>query len=438
MSHRIKPSPARAIVVIGSGASEHALADALMRGGDIVTVVPGNTSTPGSTLEEPTIDHLLSIQTDLYVINPDNLLAVDLADELRALGKYVFGPGSEYVRLEKSRCWMRKLLEDSGVPMARGRTSNSNEAARLNLNWLRRTLGVKTVVVKADIPKDSNDVLVTSIESQAREDAERKSDKIPHRHGDPGPALKVVLEEFLLGRKATQYVLSNCDSAAPIIFPGAQVYKALDDGDTGNCNCVMGAYSPLDAHPDEFTQDEEIDIYKQTTAFLLRYFEDHGLEYRGVLAAELMLTEDGPKVLKYNDRFGDPESSAIFARCTGGLGEALYAIARGEPAVAPTFSDEVAVCVVLATRGYAETSDLPKGEVITGLEAASSMPGVKLYFAGVSKNDAGDVVTNGGRVINVVGLGPDLKSAREKAYAAVAEIHWGDEGPHYRTDIGIS
>ncbi len=395
--------------MVGSGGREHALAVALGRRADVV-VTPGNPGIPGSTSEPP-----LALSADLYVIGPETPLVAGLADDLRSAGRLVFGPGADGAHLEGSKAWMKEVLQEAGVPTAAFGAFTDVEPA---VAFLRTFSG--PWVVKTDGLAAGKGVLVTESFDEAAADVAAKLSGTAF--GDAGR--RVVIEEWLDGPELS--LLYVCDGHRAVALPPAQDFKRLADGDAGPNTGGMGAYSPVPfVGPDVVAQVLERMVHPTLAALRAR-----GIDYRGALYAGLMLTADGPKLVEYNVRFGDPEAQVLFPRYSGDLAALLAEAAAGQLATEPQFDDRAAVTVVLATEGY--PLHPRTGDVIEGLEKADALPDVTVFRAGVARKD-GQWVTAGGRVLNVTGLGDDVAGARATAYDAVSAIFW--PGMHYRTDI---
>ena len=399
------------VCVVGSGGREHALAHVLGRSAEVV-VTPGNPGIPGSVRTPPT-----EVDADLYVIGPEAPLVAGLADELRAAGRLVLGPGADGARLEGSKAWMKEVVAAAGVPTARYRTFDEVGPA---VEFLRTLPG--PWVVKTDGLAAGKGVLVATDLDEAVADVEAKLSG--RSFGDAGR--RVVIEEGMSGPELS--VLAVCDGTRAIPLAPAQDFKRVGDGDTGPNTGGMGAYSPVPA-ADEAVVAQVMDRCVEPTLAELRR---RGIDYRGVLYAGLMLTDEGPKLVEFNVRFGDPEAQVVLPRMTSDLAELLAAAAAGDltAAPAPTFGDDACVTVVLASEGYPAAPRT--GDVIEGIEAAEAT-GATVFCAGVARDDAGRLVTAGGRVLNVVGHGPTVAAAREHAYRAADLISW--PGMHRRSDI---
>ncbi len=415
------------VCVVGSGGREHALAVALARTADVV-VTPGNPGISGTTPQGHTIASVATppedIEADLYVIGPEAPLVDGLADRLRSTGKLVFGPGADGARLEGSKAFMKQILEEAGVPTARFQVFDEPAAAKA---FLRSLPG--PWVIKTDGLASGKGVLVTDSLVEAEADIDAKLSG-----GSFGAAgRRVVVEEGLTGPECSLLVL--CDGERLAALAPAQDFKRRDDLDIGPNTGGMGAYSPV-----PFVDDRLVDrLVEEAVAPLVGALRSRGIDYRGVLYAGLMLTPDGPKVLEFNVRFGDPETQVVLPRLRGDLAGLLAEVAAGRLTTVPRFSDSAAVCVVMASEGYPEAPRT--GDVIAGLADASVVPGVTVYHAGTAPGGPPGgpdgtgpvVVTAGGRVLGVTALGPSLEEARELAYRGVAAISW--PGARFRSDI---
>ncbi len=403
------------VCVVGSGGREHALAEALARTADVV-VTPGNpgmTALSGLTcLPGPPS----SVEADLYVIGPEVPLVNGLADQLRAMERAVFGPGADGARLEGSKSWMKSVLVAAGVPTARYESFASSGPAveylrSLEPPWVVKTDGLaagKGVLVTADLDTAVADV-VAKLSGASFGDAGRR----------------VVIEEGLSGPELS--VMAMCDGARAVALAPAQDFKRVGDGDTGPNTGGMGAYSPVPFLGPSLV-DHVLEVAIRPT---LEALTAEGIDYRGVLYAGLMLTTDGPKVLEFNVRFGDPETQVVLPRWEGDVAEVLAAAAAGrlDAVPPPAASSEAAVCVVAAAPGYPSSPEV--GAAVSGLEAAASREGIAVYAAGMGPG----LVTAGGRVLGVTGRGATISEARGRAYGAIEEIHW--PGMHYRRDIAL-
>jgi phosphoribosylamine--glycine ligase len=401
------------VCVVGSGGREHALAVALGHTAEVV-VTPGNPGIPGSVTTPPE-----EIEADLFVIGPETVLVDGLADRLRASGRLVLGPGADGAWLEGSKAWMKELLQAAGVPTAGYGSFTELEPA---VAFLRTLPG--PWVVKTDGLAAGKGVLVTDSFEEAAADVR---DKLAGTaFGEAGR--RVVIEEWLDGPELS--LLCVCDGRRAVPLAPAQDFKRLGDGDAGPNTGGMGAYSPVPvAGPDVIA-----DVLQRAVEPTLAALRARGIDYRGVLYAGLMLTADGPKIVEYNVRFGDPEAQVVLPRYAGDLAALLAEAASGELVTQPRFDDRAAVTVVLATEGYPRSPRT--GDVIEGIDEVEKLPDVTVFWAGVDRDEAGRWVTVGGRVLNVTALGDDLAAARATAYDAVSRISW--PGMHYRTDIAAA
>ncbi|MHB8294906.1 MAG: phosphoribosylamine--glycine ligase [Acidimicrobiales bacterium] len=403
---------------MGSGGREHALAVALARTAEVV-VAPGNR---GMALlgTEVTGESPLSVGADLFVIGPEVELASGLGDRLRAEGRRVFGPGADGAMLETSKAWMKDLLSEAGVPTARYGVFDSVEpAVELVSGW------PGPCVVKTDGLASGKGVTVCASVEEAVVDLEEKLSG--RAFGDAGR--RVVVEEALQGRELS--VMALTDGRRLQVLPAARDHKRALDGDQGPNTGGMGAYSPVaDAGP--ALVGEIMDKAIEPVLWALRR---RGIDYRGVLYAGVMLTEEGPKVLEFNVRFGDPEAQAVLPLLGGDLAGLLRGAADGEMrevgemGAAPPGS---CACVVACTEGYPESP--VTGDEVHGLEGAAKQPGTWVLSAGIGAGPGSEGLTAGGRAVNVCGVGPNLDDATRLAYATLEMISW--RGMRYRRDIG--
>ncbi len=413
------------VCVVGSGGREHALAHVLARTADVV-VTPGNPgmAAPITVTDLPVED----VPADLYVIGPEAPLVAGLADQLRGEGKAVLGPGADGALLEGSKAFMKEVLSAAGVPTARFGTFDALQVAEA-VAYLESLSG--PWVIKTDGLAAGKGVLVTRTLAEAREDVTAKLSGASF--GDAGRT--VVIEEGLVGEECSLLVL--CDGVRAVPLVPAQDFKRVRDGDEGPNTGGMGAYAPM-PHVDDGAVGEIMDMcVLPLVAELIR----RGIDYRGVLYAGLMLTPEGPKVIEYNVRFGDPETQVVLPLLSGDAAELFLAVAEGrlDGVAPPTFSGESSVCVVLAAAGYPEHPRL--GEPIEGLlpsgQSTAAVEGTTVFHAGTRRHGAdGPFHTGGGRVLCVSAVAPTLSAARANAYAAAAPIDW--EGMQLRHDIAAA
>ncbi len=406
------------VCVVGAGGREHALAEALSRTATVV-VCPGNAGMAalGVTCVEGPPER---VDADLFVIGPEAPLVDGLADRLRASGRLVFGPGAEGARLEGSKAWMKELLQGAGVPTARYGAFTEEGAA---LDFLRSLPG--PWVVKTDGLAAGKGVLVTEDRAEAEADVRAKLSGRAF-----GPAGRtVVVEEFLEGTELS--VMALCDGRTAWPLAPAQDFKRAGDRDTGPNTGGMGAFSPVPAAADVVSR-----VMAEAVHPTLAALSGRGVDYRGVLYAGIMVTPQGPRVLEFNVRFGDPETQVLVPRWEGDVTAVLAAAAAGRLADAapPAFSAGAAVCVVLAAPGY--PAEPRTGDPVEGVAKLAGIDGIHVYCAGVGPGPAGGLVTAGGRVLGVTATGADIDSARAKVYEAVPAVSW--PGMHYRSDIAAS
>jgi phosphoribosylamine--glycine ligase len=416
------------ILVVGQGAREHALVWKLAQNPSVerLYAAPGNagmdelaTCRPVAANDIPGILDLVEAEAiDLTVVGPEAPLVAGLVDELEARGAWAFGPSREGARLEGSKVWARRLCEKHGIPGPRARSFRDLSEAVAHLEELDPPF-----VVKADGLAGGKGVSV----AETRDEAHRalKEALVDRIFGEAGGT--VLVEEFLEGREVSALALTDGRAVVPLML--AQDFKRADDGDRGPNTGGMGAYSPV-PWIDAETQSHIVeDVLKAT----VRALDDEGVRYRGVLYAGLMLTADGPKVLEFNCRFGDPEIQAILPRLQSDLGESMLACLEGNLGVYRLrWTPRACVTVVLASGGYPGAHRT--GLVVDGLEEAARKEDVLIFHGGTARRD-GRVVTAGGRVLSVTALGKDLAEARSRAYEACSRISF--EGMHHRTDIAL-
>jgi len=397
------------VCVVGSGGREHALACAIARTADVV-VTPGNPGMgPPITVTDAPVEEL---EADLYVVGPEAPLVAGLADTLRARGKAVLGPGADGALLEGSKAFMKEVLGAAGVPTAAFATFDALEEADA-LAYLETLPG--PWVIKTDGLAAGKGVLVARTLDEARADVTAKLSG--RSFGEAGR--HVVIEEGLAGEECSLLVLCDGTWAVPLV--PAQDFKRIGDGDAGPNTGGMGAFSPL---PD--VADTEADeILEAVHLPVLRELASRGTQFQGLLYAGLMRTDDGLRVIEFNCRFGDPETQSLLPR----LETDLLPLLAGDLSHEPEIADRAAVTVVLSGGNYPERGD--QGTPIEGVEAAEAT-GALVFHAGTALHD-GRLVTNGGRILNVVGVGETVADARSAAYEAAARIDFA--GMHFRSDI---
>jgi phosphoribosylamine---glycine ligase len=413
-------------MVVGSGGREHALVEALAASPlqPEMYAAPGN---PGIARIAETVDipadDLISLRDyakenniDLTVVGPESPLIGGIAEAFWEADLKVFGPSRAAARIEGSKVFAKELMRHAGVPTASFEAFDREAAALAHLRMLREY----PTVVKADGAAAGKGVTV----AHSREEAEKAvRAAFGGKFGAAGE--RIVIEEYLEGREASVFVITDGQEMLP--FLPAQDYKRIYDGDEGPNTGGMGAYSPL-MWMEPATYAAILEEIIRPTIHQLALI---GAPYSGLLYAGVMITEDGPKALEFNCRFGDPETQVILPRLGTDLLELVIAAGAEDLAGREVvWSADKAVCVVLASEGYPESSS--SGDEISGLDNIPA--GVYIYHAGTEERD-GSFYTAGGRVLDVVGTGPTVIEARARAYAAVEQIHF--EGMQYRTDIAL-
>jgi phosphoribosylamine--glycine ligase len=417
------------VLVVGSGGREHALAHVLAQSPavDGVVCAPGNPGmaavgdcVPVAAADAEAVANLADkVSADLVVVGPEVPLVAGVVDAVEASGRLAFGPRAAAARLEGSKAWMKNVLAIAGVPTARYGvfTAGGQEAALRFLDTLSDVFVVKTDGLAA-----GKGVVVTTDRAEAREAV--RAYLSGQAFGAAGKTL--VIEEGLSGPELSLLVL--CDGERAVPLAPAQDFKRIGDGDAGPNTGGMGAYSPVPAVGPDVVEEVMARAVTPTLEALGRL----GAPYRGVLYAGLMLTPDGPKILEYNVRFGDPECQVVVPRLASDLAAHLAEAAAGKLDTPLRWRDEAAVTVVLASEGYPAAPRT--GDVITGLDAAGAMDGVTVFHAGTAADGRpGEIRTAGGRVLNVTALGATLADARARAYEAAGKISW--PGMQYRRDI---
>jgi phosphoribosylamine--glycine ligase len=361
------------------------------------------------------------------VVGPEGPLVAGLVDALADAGIPAFGPSRGAAQLEGSKAFAKSVMDAAGVPTAGWIATSSRDEAlaaldRFGAPW----------VVKADGLAAGKGVVVTTDRAEA--EAAIEAALVARRFGDAGATL--VIEAFLDGPERSLFAV--CDGEDAVLLAPAQDHKRAHDGDEGPNTGGMGAFCPVAGFE---LADPHVQALRETVVLpILRELDRRGTPFRGLLYAGLVDTVDGPKVLEYNVRFGDPETQVVLPRLISSLIDLLWASAVGSVAthdgvasVPVEFSGDAAVTVVLASAGYPETSR--SGDVIDGTEAASELDAVQVMHAGTARDADGRIVTAGGRVLAVTGIGESLARARERAYAGVALVSFA--GAQHRTDIGL-
>jgi phosphoribosylamine---glycine ligase len=414
------------VLVVGGGGREHALAWKLAQSPSVEALyaAPGNagieqvaTCVPIDAGDVEGIADLVDRERiDFTVIGPEAPLVGGLADELLARGRRAFGPTRDAARIEGSKVWAKELCIRHGIPTGRAEITDDVTSAVMLLDTFE-----PPYVVKAEGLAGGKGVTVAPTRQHAVQAIEEAL--VDRVFGDAGD--RILLEEHLEGREVSALALTDGDTVVPLAM--AQDFKRVHDGDAGPNTGGMGAYSPV-PFVDPATRDRIVRTVLEPTVAALAA---EGLRYRGVLYAGLMLTAEGPQVLEFNCRFGDPETQVVIPRFRGDLAVALAACVDGTLSPeAVDWTDEACVTVVLASGGY--PGPHRTGIEISGLDEAGKTDKAVMFHAGTARRD-GRVVTAGGRVLAVSALGTDLAEARRRAYEACARISF--EGMHHRTDI---
>jgi phosphoribosylamine--glycine ligase len=466
------------VLLIGGGGREHALALAIKRSKRLGTLFATHTTNPGIASLAKAVDVPVNIREiyrlqqfiekhtiGLVVIGPEEPLADGFADKLASPTCKVFGPTSDGAKLEADKAWCKQLLRAASVPTAEARVFTDAPSAKsfVESRFAREQImaDVLALANRQNDPAFVRKVIdeqrqrspaVAAFYNAVRHDlpvlkaaglAKGKGVVLPASlaeamiaiddilvkrvHGDAGKTL--LIEERLEGPEVS--LLAITDGSTLLFLPPARDHKRLLDGDQGPNTGGMGAFCPAPTIDDATMHRTVREVFLPTLDALRR----EGIRYCGVLYAGLMLTHNGPRVLEFNCRFGDPECQVILPRLKTDIIEIMLAACDARlDAIEPRWDDRVACCVVLASRGYPHAPIA--GDVITGIDEAEQLPGVAVLHAGTSRANDGTIVTAGGRVLCVVGLGTDLSEARERAYAACARISF--RGMQVRSDIGLS
>jgi phosphoribosylamine--glycine ligase len=416
------------ILVVGSGGREHALVWKIAQSslaGEILAA-PGNAGTAtlarNIAVAADDIEGIVRLaadeRVDLTVVGPELPLTMGLADRLVDAGLPVFGPSAAGARIEGSKWFAKKLMQKGGIPTAAAYLADTREDALSRAEELGYP-----VVIKADGLAAGKGVVIAG--SAAEAEAAIDDMLVRGRFGSSGE--RVLIEECLKGEEAS--ILAFVDGESSALLAPSQDHKRAFDGDEGPNTGGMGAYAPAPVVTPAMLGTIKNDIIDATVRALR---ETDGTVYRGVLYAGLMVTEDGPKVIEFNCRFGDPEAQVTLPLLDADIVEVMVATARGEldPSAVRTSAGSAA-CVVMASGGYPGSYE--KGKVVDGLSSAGAIDDVVVFHAGTAERD-GDVVTSGGRVIGVTGTASDLPAALVRAYDGVSAITFA--GAHHRHDIG--
>lgn len=424
------------LLVIGSGGREHALVWKLAQSPHVTRMwcAPGNAGIAGERLAsngDPVelvpigaedLQRLLEFaraeRPDLVVVGPDNPLALGVVDVFQLSGFRIWGPNQKAAQFESSKVFSQQFMERHGIPTAQAGTFSDAAAARA----FAASLGGRCVV-KADGLALGKGVLICGTVAEAN----AAVDEIMVGQAFGAAGARVVIQEYLEGIEVSLHAL--CDGRVARLFPTSQDHKRALDGDEGLNTGGMGTYSPA-----PFLTDAQLaEVGHAILDPWLKGCAAEGIDFRGILYPGVMLTRNGPRVLEFNARFGDPETQVYLTRLENDLVELLDASVDGTLSRHELrWSPQASVCVVMASGGY--PGAYAKGKVIRGLEAAAELPATKVFHAGTTRS-GNDIVTSGGRVLGVTALGADLAAARSSAYRAVERIQF--EGAQYRRDIAV-
>lgn len=413
-------------LIIGGGGREHALAWRLAASPRVTALyaLPGNPGiaqvadlVPGDVMKFPAIVKFAKQNAiDLVVIGPEDPLVAGLADQLTAEGIRVFGPTKDAAQIEGDKWFSKELMRQQAVPTAEARAFTDPAAAE---DFVKVRNG--PVVIKATGLAKGKGVSVC----HRPEDALLAIDQIMRQRAFGSAGEKVIIEEKLSGPEVS--ILAFVDHKNIYMMEPAQDHKPVEDGDVGPMTGGMGAYTPTPVVNDALIRLIERDILVPVVDGLVR----DGIRYKGILYAGLMLTANGPKVLEFNCRFGDPETQPLMMRLKSDLAEAMLAVADGTlDQVELKWDPRPAVCVVATSKGY--PAKYPTGLPITGIDDADAMRDVKVFHSG-TRMDGAQLVTDGGRVLGVTALGDTTAQAQQRAYQAMEKIHF--DGMHFRRDI---
>ncbi|MFA5089953.1 MAG: phosphoribosylamine--glycine ligase [Candidatus Omnitrophota bacterium] len=421
------------VLVVGSGGREHALVWKIAQSKlvDKIFCAPGNAgiSSLAECLDikaedvQGLLDFARREEIGLTVVGPEAALSCGIADEFQRQGLDIFGPNKAATRLESSKVFAKELMAKYGLPTASFKVfSDSREA----LNHLDKFQG--PCVVKADGLAQGKGVVVAHTQDEARQAVKAMMEERIFQ--DAGS--RVVIEELLEGQEVSILVFTDSKEVVPLA--SSQDHKRVFDQDKGLNTGGMGAYSPAPAVTEGLFKEIQQKIIYRIIDGLAR----EGIEYRGVLYAGIMLTKEGPRVLEFNVRFGDPETQAVLPRLKSDLVEVMLAVSRRRLSEIGSlhWDGRACVCVVCASGGY--PGNYEKGQEITGLDAAGGMQDIMVFHAGtklIKVNGKTQIITNGGRVLGVTGMGGTIKEAIQKTYQAVEKIHF--RGMHYRKDIAM-
>lgn len=416
------------VLLIGSGGREHALARAISESPQLnkLYIAPGNPGT-AQTGENVSLDvsdldtvwdFIQKKEIDVTVVGPEQPLVDGMANFLEAKGHAVFGPKLQAAMLEGSKEFAKEFMERHNIPTAGYRVfdqENFDKAAE----YIKEQ-GKYPVVLKADGLAGGKGVFIPETEQEALEVLE----ELKHSDSLKKAASRLVIEEFMVGEEASVFAIS--DGSSWKVIGNAQDHKRIGEGDTGLNTGGMGAYSPAPVVTEDILKRVEDEIIEPTIAGM----KEEGNPYSGILYCGLMITNEGPKVVEYNCRFGDPECQVILPRMKSDLLDIIIATTKGKLGETDIlFDDEVRCCVVLASGGYPESYE--KGKEISGLDKVDN---AIVFHAGTREKD-GKLYTNGGRVLNIVGSGSTLETAIKNTYTEVKKVHF--DKAYFRSDIGV-
>jgi phosphoribosylamine--glycine ligase len=422
------------ILVVGSGGREHAIVWKLAQSphASRVWCAPGNagiaqerlaannTGVQCANIGAEDLPRLIEFareqKIDLTVVGPDNPLALGIVDLFQKHGLRIWGPNRRAAQFEASKAFSQEFMERHGIPTARAKTFSDPASAKKFAGELSGKC-----VVKADGLALGKGVLICGSAAEA----ERAIDDVLVNKSFGAAGTRIVIQEFLEGMEISLHAL--CDGRTAKLFPTSQDHKRALDGDAGLNTGGMGTYSPA-----PFLNDAELaSVGKQILGPWLRGCAADGIDFRGILYPGVMLTRNGPRVLEFNARLGDPETQVYLTRLENDLVELCEATIDGTlDHIDLKWRREVSVCVVMASGGY--PGNYPKGKIISGLDEANALPNTKVFHAGTAAS-GDNIVTNGGRVLSVTAWAEDLRAARDAAYRAVEKIRF--DGAHYRSDI---